>query len=41
MLSLGLSYDMQQYRLKKTVEAYGTDSDETNSALAVKVGWLF
>lgn len=40
-LSLGLSYDMQQYRLKKTVEAYGTDSDETNSALAVKVGWLF
>ena len=40
-LSLGLSYDMQQYRLKKTVEAYGNDSDETNSAIAVKVGWFF
>lgn len=40
-LSLGLSYDMQQYRLKKTVEAYGTDSNETNSAVAVKIGWFF
>lgn len=40
-ITLGISYDLQQYQLKKIVEEYGEDSKETNSAISLKLGWFF